>query len=240
MTGATSPRKQVVTNLTSGGRICAPPLKLGQASATHHSAMTLRPDLRRAPADIAAHDPPWAHASGWAQLSGARQNVSCVLPCRDRARTLARLLPILSDTLTECGYPWELIVVDCGSHDGTDTLMSSWGELPGFRYLPLDGPPRLENAFEAGILAARGDAVILLDPSLPHSPELIPSMILQWEGDARLVYAARDAGGASELRHWDNARTAEATARPDMQLPPECMGLALLDRRLVDWLAQAG
>ena len=63
-------------------------------------------------------EPSWAHASGWAQLSGSRQTVSCVLPCRDKARTLSMLLPILSDTLTECGYPWEVIVIDCGSIDG--------------------------------------------------------------------------------------------------------------------------
>lgn len=202
--------------------------------------MSPRPDLRRPTPAPPQDQPSWAHASGWAQLSGARQTVSCVLPCRDKAHTLAKLLPILSDTLTECGYPWEVIVVDCGSRDGTDSLMSSWGELPGFRRLTLDGPARLEAAFEAGILAARGDAVILLDPALPHTPELIPAMLLQWESDARLVYATREASGASALRHWDEAQTAAATAQPDMQLPPECMGLGLLDRRLVDWLVQAG
>lgn len=202
--------------------------------------MPLHPDTRR-PQPAAQHDEPsWAHASGWAQLSGSRQTVSCVLPCRDKARTLAMLLPILSDTLTECGYPWEVIVVDCGSVDGTDTLMSAWGELPGFRCIPMDGSVRLESAFEAGILAARGDAVILLDPALPHSPELIPAMLQQWEADARLVYASREGRGASALRWWDDARMAHETARPDMHLPPECMALSLLDRRLVDWLVQAG
>lgn len=202
--------------------------------------MNLRPDPQRGSAAMARDEPSWAHASGWAQLTGARQTISCVLPCRDKARTLAKLLPILSDTLTECGYPWELIVVDCGSHDGTDTLMTSWGELPGFRYLSMDGPARLEAAFEAGILAARGDAVILLDPSLPHTPELIPQMIAQWEGDARLVYAEHDAAGRSGLRQWSESRLAQETANPDMHLPPGCMALGLLDRRLVNWLVQAG
>ena len=184
--------------------------------------------------------PSWAHASGWAQLSGSRQTVSCVLPCHDRARTLSKLLPVLSDTLTECGYPWEVIVVDCGSGDGTDALMQSWSELPGFRFLPLGSSARPAEAVEAGILAARGDAVILLDPALPHTPELIPQMILQWEADARLVYAQHEVSGASTLRHWDEAQMRRETARPDMMLPPECMELGLLDRSLVDWLVQAG
>ena len=81
--------------------------------------------------------------------------------------------------------------------------------------------------------------MILLDPALPHTPELIPddpavgSRMRGWS-------TPRDASGASVLRHWGEAQTAAATAEPDMQLPPECMGLGLLDRRLVDWLVQAG
>ena len=201
--------------------------------------MPLRPEPDVPPGTF-RDEPSWAHASGWAQLSGSRQTVSCVLPCRDKARVLASLLPTLSDTLTECGYPWEVIVVDCGSADGTHSLMSAWGELPGFRCLTLDGSARLESAFEAGILAARGDAVILLDPALEPAPALIPAMLQQWESDARLVYAQRDARGGSTLRWWDADRMADETSRADMHLPPECMALSLLDRRLVDWLAQAG
>ena len=202
--------------------------------------MPLQPDRSRPAALPARDEPSWAHASGWAQLSGSRQTISCVLACRDKARTLSRLLPVLSDTLTECGYPWEVIVADCGSVDGTDVLMQSWTELPGFRLLPLDASASAAEAVEAGILAARGDAVILLDPALPHSPELIPQMILQWEGDARLVYARREASGDSMLWQWDEARLQREIAQPDMVLPPECMALGLLDRRLVDWLIQAG
>lgn len=185
--------------------------------------------------------PAWAHASGWAQLSGARQTVSCVLPCENRARTLSMLLPILSDTLTECGYPWELIVVDGGSTDGTDGLMQAWSELPGFRFLPLGRPASLAAGFEAGILASRGDAVILLDPALQHSPELVPPMILLWESDARLVYAQLSGEpGRSILRQWDDAQMRQQLSRPDFVLPPQCMELGLLDRRLVDGLLQAG
>jgi hypothetical protein len=65
-------------------------------------------------------------------------------------RTLSKLLPILSDTLTEC-VTVELIVVDTGGSDGTDSLMQAWTEIPGFRYLALDDSGTLAEAFEAGI-----------------------------------------------------------------------------------------
>ena len=68
--------------------------------------------------------PSWAHASGWAQISGTRRTVSCVLTCRNQAPTLAKLLPFLSDTLTECGYPWEIIVVDIASVDQPRALLA--------------------------------------------------------------------------------------------------------------------
>jgi len=48
--------------------------------------MPIQPDRAPTGASSAARDEPsWAHASGWAQLSGSRQTVSCVLPSRNQA-----------------------------------------------------------------------------------------------------------------------------------------------------------
>lgn len=204
--------------------------------------MTLKPDRARLAdresGSIAVQDEPsWAHVSGWAQLSGSRQTVSCVLPCENQAHILVKLLPILSDTLTECGYPWELIAVDAGSIDETAAVLDAWTELPGFRC--LRPAPQQGNGLADGLLAARGDAVILFDAEVRHSPELIPRMILLWEADALLVHARRDpALGHSVLVHWDEAETARRLARPDFSLPAQCLELGLLDRRLVDTLLQ--
>jgi len=83
--------------------------------------------------------------------------------------------------------------------------------------------------------------VILLDPALHHSPELIPQMILLWESDARLVYAQHSGEpGVSHLRQWDDTQMRQQLSRPDFVLPPQSLELGLLDRRLVDGLLQAG
>lgn len=190
--------------------------------------------------NAAEHEQSWAHASGWAQLSGRQQTVTCVLSCENQAHSLSKLLPILSDTLTECGYPWELVLIDRHSSDGTDSLMNAWTALPGFRVLKLESPGLDETGFASGLLTARGDAIILINADLPHSPELIPQMILWWEADALLVHARHNpTSGKSELVRWDLAETHRHTGRPDFSLPPECTQLGLLDRGLVNWLKDA-
>lgn len=182
----------------------------------------------------------WAHASGWMQLSGSKQTLSCVLPCHNHAHILSKLLPILSDSLTECGYPWELIAVDRGSRDGTAQLLAAWTELPGFRRLVLDDTATEEDGYAAGLMAARGDAVILFDPQVVHSPELLPQMVLLWEAGAMLVHARRDpTTGESVLVPWDEEQTRRRMQEPDFMLPPGCTQLGLLNRALVDWLSNA-
>lgn len=178
--------------------------------------------------------PSWAHASGWAQLSGTRRTVSCVLTCRNQAPTLARLLPFLSDTLTECGYPWEVIVVDIASVDRTRQVLANWAALPGIQVLHLPAGAVPSNAFALGLYRARGDAVIMLDAALEHDPALIPRMILKWEDQARLVFAQQDPDtGASRLVSWDDADVRRQAAGSDFPFPREATALGLLDRALL-------
>jgi len=202
-------------------------------------------DHRRTPVEFGlsdvGHEPSWAHVSGWAQLSGSRQTVSCIVACANQARALVKLLPMLSDTLTECGYPWELIAVDCASTDETLAVLSPWAELPGIRLLQVDPPQDTAQCFAAGMLRARGDAVICIDPAVAHPPGLIAQMILRWESNAMLVHARRDtAYGHSVLTQWDEAEMQRRIRRSDFVLPPECTQLGLLDRQLIDWMMQAG
>ena len=186
-------------------------------------------------------DHSWAHASGWAQLSGSRRTVSCVLPCGQHTRTLQMLMPILSDTLTECGYPWELLLIDHGSDADSSALLHAWTDLPGFRHCQMRKPATSREAFTAGLSAARGDAVILFDPRVLHSPELVPRMILLWEADAVFVHASHDPDtGRSVLRQWDAAQARQRTESADFTMPAGCTELCLLDRQLIDWVQTRG
>lgn len=179
----------------------------------------------------------WAHSSGWVQLSGERRTLTCVVSCRDQARALSKLLPILSDTLTECGYPWELIAVNVGSTDGTAKLLAAWAELPGFRELSLSHDAAQAGAFSAGSAHARGDAVILVDASLHCDRVLIPRMVMRWESGARMVVAVGDPESAECLLDcWDGEEVRLMRAEGALRFPTEAGGPALLDRSLLQQL----
>jgi glycosyltransferase involved in cell wall biosynthesis len=177
----------------------------------------------------------WAHASGWAQLYGTRRSVSCVIPAHNHLQVLRTLLPQLSDLLTECGYPWETIVVDSASSDGTEPVLRAWCELPGYRLLVLDDDVGRASSIVLGLEAARGDAVILLDAGAPHPLSMIHEMVQRWEAGAPVVYAAVDAySGDSVLRVPGQGRTLqEPSALAGLRLAEDQNDLVLLDKLLV-------
>jgi polyisoprenyl-phosphate glycosyltransferase len=177
----------------------------------------------------------WAHVSGWAQLHGTRRSLSCVIPARNDLPMLRALLPPLSDTLTECGHPWEVIVVDAASSDGTEQLLRPWCELPGFRLAALDDNPGRDGAIVTGLAAARGEAVILLDANMDYPLSLIGEMVQRWESGADTLYAARDAAsGAIVLRvPGEGPEPREHSALAGLHQADDRRDLLLLDRRVV-------
>jgi len=187
---------------------------------------------------VPEREPLWAHVSGWSQLSGEMRTVSCVISaCNDAAR-LAKLLPRLSDSLTESGFPWEVIVVDAGSDDGTDRLLSGWGELPGFWSLTVSRQLGKAANLVIGLEAARGDAVILLDPQPKYPPSLLQQMIAQWEQGAEVVYAIEDGSNRfGVLKSWDSTAVDRLIASLEpMHMPQGTTEFALFDRRVVNYL----
>ncbi|MEP7295981.1 MAG: glycosyltransferase [Burkholderiales bacterium] len=135
-----------------------------------------------------AGEPSWAHVSGWAQFSSGVRTVSCVIAAHNAAPRLARLLPDLSDLLTEGGFPWEITCIDSASADQTTTLLSRWTEYPGFGWIRLALNYGEAAAVHTGLSHARGDAVILVNAATDVSIERVPHMIAKWNQGDEVVY----------------------------------------------------
>lgn len=177
----------------------------------------------------------WAHVSAWALLSGRHRRLSCIVSCSNQIQAVSALLPGLSDVLTECGYPWEIVVVDRCSEDSTPEIAQAWTQLPGFRYLRVPSSGTDGRDIEAGLLAARGDAVLIVDPAYPLAADAVRRLVLAWEGDAVVAHAPeRDRDGAPST--WTASQLRHELLEGTWLLPPGCLRLGLLDRHVVDWM----
>lgn len=102
-------------------------------------------------------------------LPSALPSLSIIIPARNEARNLNRLLPALESLR----YPGELemIVVDDSSTDGTGELAQELGA----RVLRVEELPEgwhgKPHACHVGALAARGDWLLFTDADTFHSPE---------------------------------------------------------------------
>jgi cellulose synthase/poly-beta-1,6-N-acetylglucosamine synthase-like glycosyltransferase len=88
---------------------------------------------------------------------------SVVIPARDAARTLGRVLDALA---AEVPAPLEVIVVDDGSSDSTASVAAERGA----RVVPTGGGRFAGGARNAGWEQARGDAVVFLDADVVPAP----------------------------------------------------------------------
>ena len=167
-----------------------------------------------------------------------RRSISCVLPCFNEAANLARLLPELRQTLDATGLDWEVLVIDDGSTDDTALRMAEWEQTPGLRHVSLSRNFGKEAALTAGLARARGDAVVLLDSDMQHSPALIATMVAHWLDGAQVVYAVREARDDESLMKRLGARLFYRMLNASHRFPvPENAGdFRLMDRRVVDAL----
>jgi glycosyltransferase involved in cell wall biosynthesis len=168
----------------------------------------------------------------------ASRSISCVIPCFNEAGNLRRLLPLLEDILWATRMRWEIIVVDDGSTDDTAAVAQAWCELSGFRCISLSRNFGKEAALTAGLAAASGDAVVLLDGDLQHSPSLIHAMVAQWVAGAEVVYAVRqERKDESRFKQAGSSLFYKLVNASDRFVVPKDAGdFRLMDRKVVNAL----
>jgi polyisoprenyl-phosphate glycosyltransferase len=127
--------------------------------------------------------------------------VSVVAPIFNEEATLDELHRRLTPALAPLGT-YEIVLVDDGSTDGSwSRLLELAARDPKLRLLRLSRNFGHQAALSAGLDAARGDAVILMDADLQDPPEVIPSLVAKWHEGFDVVYAIRaDRVGESRIR----------------------------------------
>jgi glycosyltransferase involved in cell wall biosynthesis len=164
--------------------------------------------------------------------------LSCVIPCYNEAPNLRLLLPLLAQGLGGCTAEWEVVLVNDGSRDDTAAVFDEWTQQPGFRGIEFSRNFGKEAALTAGLQAANGDVVVLMDADLQHPPELVADMVKHWQSGADVVYALRanrdDESLFKQLGTRAFYRLINAKSR--FQVPPDAGDFRLMDRSVVDAL----
>jgi glycosyltransferase involved in cell wall biosynthesis len=115
--------------------------------------------------------------------SSSRPALSVVIPAHDEEGNVRPLIEELRAALAPLPTSWEVIVVDDASADDTPgvlrTLMTEYPMLSVLRLEP--GPGGGGNgqslAFRAGVRAARGDLVAMLDGDRQNDPADLPDLL---------------------------------------------------------------
>jgi glycosyltransferase involved in cell wall biosynthesis len=101
--------------------------------------------------------------------------LSVVIPTRNGARTLGRQLERLADQ--EWSEPWEIVVADNGSTDGTAALVERFRErMPNLRRVDAWQQRGINYARNAGANAARGDLLAFCDDDDEVGPGWVAEM----------------------------------------------------------------
>ncbi len=113
---------------------------------------------------------------------------SVVVPVFNEVENLEDLLAKIESVMARLGRPWEAIMVDDGSTDGSfEKILELKGKHTSLRGIKFDRNHGQTAALDAGIEATRGEIVITLDADLQNDPGDIPLLLNALEGNTAAV-----------------------------------------------------
>lgn len=119
--------------------------------------------------------------------------LTVVVPAFNEAVNVEPLYHRLTAALDGVIDGLEIVFVDDGSTDGTwqniQELAGSDSRVRGIRFARNFGH---QAALTAGVDAAHGTAVVIIDADLQDPPEVIPQLVARWRDGFEVVYAQRE------------------------------------------------
>ena len=117
---------------------------------------------------------------------------SLVIPIYNEEEVLPCLIERITTLLSQLDGSTEAIFVDDGSSDGSvEYLRVAVATEPRFRLIELSRNFGHQIAITAGMDAASGDAVIVMDADLQDPPEVVLDLVAKWKEGFDIVYARR-------------------------------------------------
>jgi len=162
---------------------------------------------------------------------------SVIAPIFNELENLPLLYARVKEVMDSTGEPWELILVDDGSSDGSTDVIRKLA-LEDERVRPVIFARNFGHqiAVTAGMDYSRGQAVTIIDSDLQDPPEVILDLIEKWREGYQIVYAVRS---EREGESWFKLTTASLFYKlifkiTDVKIPLNTGDFRLIDRTALD------
>lgn len=164
--------------------------------------------------------------------------ISVVIPIHNEEPVIPQLLERTLAAGRSWGEEFELVLVDDGSRDGSlALLMEAARGNPVIKIVKLSRNFGHQAAISAGILQARGAAVIVMDGDLQDPPEELHKFIAKWREGFEVVYGIRQQRKESLPMRIAYATFYRALHMiSDIHIPLDSGDFCLMDRKVVDAL----
>lgn len=168
--------------------------------------------------------------------------ISIIVPAYNEEEVLELFHDRISEVLqTLDAYAWEIIFINDGSTDSTQTKIDALQKRdPRIASIVLSRNFGKEIAMTAGLDHAKGDAVVIIDADLQDPPELMTEFIREWNNGFDVVYGRRT---HRDGESWAKKATAHYFYQvigklSKVQIPANTGDFRLMSRRAVDALLQ--
>ena len=163
--------------------------------------------------------------------------LSVVIPAYNEEANIDRVYERLAHVLDGLKLDWELIFSVDPSPDRTEELILALRERdPRVKMLRFSRRFGQPMATLAGLEAASGQAVVVIDCDLQDPPELIPDLVARWREGFDVVYAQRRSRAGETLPKRIVARVGYKVINriAEVEIPPNTGDFRLMSRRVVD------
>jgi polyisoprenyl-phosphate glycosyltransferase len=166
----------------------------------------------------------------------SKPRFTIIAPIYNELENIPELYPRIRDVMKQLGEPWELILVDDGSTDGsTEAIRKLAANDQRVRPVIFARNFGHQIAVSAGIDYSRGDAVVIIDADLQDPPEVIIDLIEKWREGYEVVYAVRE---EREGETWFKKTTASLFYRlihaiTNVDIPLDTGDFRLMDKKIV-------
>jgi dolichol-phosphate mannosyltransferase len=165
--------------------------------------------------------------------------LSVAVPVFNERESLPELHRRVTEVMSSQSDPWELILIDDGSTDGSREWIGELAQTDAHVH-PVIFARNFGHqiAVTAGLDACRGQAIVIMDADLQDPPEVIPELVDKWREGYEVVYAVR---AEREGETWFKKMTAALFYRminriTDVDIPLDTGDFRLMDRQVIDVL----